>query len=74
VEEIIKSFLKDTPTIAAMLVMAWWFLNALERQNVRYEKLEERHEEARTHSRAVIEANTQVLTRVVETMRKCDAK
>lgn len=69
--ELLTNILKETPNVGALLLLCFWFLRALEKQNKRYERLEAEHEAAREHSRTVIEANTRVLAQVMEIIRKC---
>lgn len=48
------------------------FVKTIEAINARYDRMEKEHEEARKHSREVIEANTRTLARVAELMNRCE--
>jgi len=70
-ENLLIQLAKEAPNTVALLVVVAWFLRALNKQNDRYDRFESEHEEAREHSRQVIENCTRTMAQVVEVMRKC---
>jgi len=63
-EAILLKIAAEAPNTVALLIVVLLFLRYLERQNKRYDVLD-------NHSRTVIEANTKAMAQVVEVMRGC---
>lgn len=80
------TLLKDTPALLATVVIVVLFLRAMRERDNSFlsafnqaqrdhieslQKLDQIHEEARRHSRDVIEKNTEVLGAVAENIKDC---